>query len=41
MNIEPQNEIELSLDEDFDLGGDPYNSTGRHVIITPKNNLED
>lgn len=34
-------EDELSLDEGFDLGGDPYNSTGRHVIIKPRTNLED
>jgi hypothetical protein len=27
------NEAELSIDDDFDLGGDPYNSTGRHVIL--------
>lgn len=32
---------ELSLDEDFDIGGDPYNTTGRHVIIKPRINLED
>ena len=24
---------ELAIDEDFDLGGDPYNSTGQHVIL--------
>lgn len=34
-------ENDLSIDEGFDLGGDPYNSTGRHVIIKPKTNLED
>ena len=35
------NESELRIEDDFDLGGDPYNSTGRHVIITPKELLED
>ncbi len=24
---------ELAIDEDFDTGGDPYNTTGSHVII--------
>jgi hypothetical protein len=24
---------ELAIDEDFDGGGDPYNSTGQHVIL--------
>ena len=24
---------ELAIDEDFDAGGDPYNTTGSHVII--------
>jgi hypothetical protein len=27
---------ELAVDEDFDLGGDPYNSTGQHVILELK-----
>lgn len=31
----------LAVDDDFDLGGDPYNSTGRHVIIKSRLNLED
>ena len=35
------NEGELRIDDDFDLGGDPYNSTGRHAIITRKEHLED
>ncbi len=36
------NEIdELSIDEDFDLGGDPYNSTGSHVIIEQKKEVEE
>ena len=34
-------EPELTVADDFNLGGDPYNSTGRHVIITPKNDQED
>ena len=24
---------ELSLEDDFECGGDPYNSTGQHVIL--------
>ena len=28
------NEAEgLAIDEDFDMGGDPYNNTGQHVSI--------
>jgi hypothetical protein len=27
---------ELAIDEDFDWGGDPYNSTGQHVILEMK-----
>jgi len=27
---------ELSLDDDFDLGTDPYNSTGQHIILSQK-----
>jgi len=30
-------QTELSLDDDFDLGTDPYNSTGQHVILGQKN----
>lgn len=26
-------QVELSLDENFDHGSDPYNSTGQHVIF--------
>jgi len=32
---------ELSIDEDFDMGGDPYNSTGSHVILEQKKVAED
>ena len=32
---------ELSIDEDFDTGGDPYNSTGSHVIIEQKKEVEE
>lgn len=28
---------ELAIDEDFDWGGDPYNSTGQHVILELQN----
>jgi hypothetical protein len=34
-------DAELTIADDFDLGCDPYNSTGRHVIMKPKVNLED
>ena len=31
------NEVEdLTIDEALDLGTDPYNSTGQHVVIKPK-----
>lgn len=32
---------ELTIADDPDLGCDPYNSTGRHVIMTTKIELED
>jgi len=32
---------DLTIADDLDTGGDPYNSTGQHVIIEPKINLED
>lgn len=36
------NEVEeLTIDEDFDLGADPYNSTGRHAIIKPKTGADE
>ena len=34
-------DVELTIDESFDLGSDPYNSTGRHVIMKSKINRED
>ena len=33
--------VDLSISEDCDPGGDPYNSTGQHVIIKPKIDLQD
>lgn len=27
---------ELSIVDDYDEGGDPYNTTGQHVIVMPK-----
>jgi len=27
---------DLSIADEFDTGGDPYNSTGQHVVIKPK-----
>jgi hypothetical protein len=32
---------ELSILDDSDMGGDPYNSTGTHVIIPPERDLGD
>ncbi len=32
---------ELTIDEDFDMGGDPYNSTGQQVAIKPKNDADE
>jgi len=32
---------ELSISEDCDQGSDPYNSTGQHVIIKPRIDLQD
>jgi len=33
IDSEMNNAEELEIDDDFDSGGDPYNSTGSHVII--------
>jgi len=32
---------DLAIEDDVNTGGDPYNSTGQHVIIKPKIDLED
>lgn len=32
---------DLAIADDMNTGGDPYNSTGQHVIIKAKTNLED
>ena len=32
---------DLAIADDVNPGGDPYNSTGQHVIIKPRINLED
>ena len=31
---------QLSISEDCDTGGDPYNSTGQHVVIQSKINRQ-
>lgn len=36
-----QDVAELSISEDDDQGSDPYNSTGQHVIIKSKIDLQD
>ena len=40
-NVDFADGPELSVVDDDDVGGDPYNTTGRHVIIKSKLNLED
>ena len=32
---------DLSISKDDDKGSDPYNSTGQHVIIKPRIDLQD
>ena len=32
---------ELSIEDDRDNGGDPYNTTGQHVVLELKNDLEE
>lgn len=32
---------DLAIADDLNTGGDPYNSTGQHVIITSRINLEE
>jgi len=41
LNWDRVNPEDLSIADDPNPGGDPYNSTGQHVIIEPKINLED
>ena len=33
IDSEMNNAEELTIDENFDSGGDPYNTTGSHVIL--------
>lgn len=32
---------DLSIADEFDTGGDPYNSTGQHVVIKSKNDPQE
>lgn len=32
---------DLAIVDDEDAGGDPYNSTGQHVVVKPRNRLGD
>lgn len=41
VNVDVIDGPELSVADDLDLGADPYNSTGRHVIIKSRLKLED
>jgi len=34
--LPPAIDSNLTVDEDFDLGCDPYNATGQHVIMKSK-----
>jgi len=34
-------ESKLSIADDYDNGGDPYNSTGQHVIIKPNKDVSE
>jgi len=34
--VRPAVDSSLTVDEDFDLGCDPYNATGQHVVVRPK-----
>lgn len=33
LRVNLRDENSLSIDDDFDTGGDPYNSTGQHVVL--------
>ena len=35
------NADELAVDDDFDSGGDPYNTTGSHVILQLKQDADE
>ena len=32
---------ELSIMDDYDAGGDPYNTTGQHLVVKSRINIED
>ncbi len=36
-----QEAAELSISDDPDMGGDPYNSTGQHIVLKIKRDLPD
>lgn len=40
VNFNPAEAAELSISDDCDTGGDPYNSTGTHVIIPSNDDLD-
>ena len=41
IDSEVDNADKLAIDEDFDTGGDPYNTTGSHVIIKQENDADE
>ena len=41
IDSEVDNADELAIDGDFDTGGDPYNTTGSHVIIKQENDADE
>jgi hypothetical protein len=41
LQLDVRESSDLAIAEDVNPGGDPYNSTGQHVIIKSKLDLED
>ncbi len=41
LEMDPIEANDLVIADDLDTGGDPYNSTGQHVIIKSGTNKED
>ena len=41
LNWDRVNPEDLAIADELNPGGDPYNSTGQHVIIKPKINLDE
>lgn len=39
--IPPAIDSNLTIDKDVDLGCDPYNATGQHIVVKPKITITD